>query len=241
MSDDWDHIYRIRQSLRNLGIVCVVCFVGMAILSATVAALNIDGSFKRPILAAVVFSSAFGSFSLMGWWLLLTYHRYRLYLSSSAIRQDGAIKSYSVSILSIHEAQWRLRPKGGSIVLLYSHGQFKIEFDPFTLADRDAIIAILRDTLPAQCHRNWNEFNERFVAASPQRQRQQIRAEQTLLLAVLAFALVFGVAGFAGLGNEYFMYSAVNLAGFVWLRSNKRQPPGDNQAGQQPFRIEPLR
>jgi hypothetical protein len=115
-------------------------------------------------------------------------------------------------------------------VLLYSHGQFRIEFDPFTLADRHAIIAILRDTLPEQCQRNWDEFNERFVAPSPQRQRRQIRAGQTLSMAVLAFALVFGMAGFAGLGNEYFIYSAVNLAALVWCRRNRRQPPRDNQA-----------
>lgn len=218
MPEQSEQIYRMKRSLRDVGIVGIVCFVGMAILSATVALLNPDGSFKHPMLAAVVFSSGFGLFSLTGWWLLLTYYRYRLLLSSTSIRQVELFRSHAVSIQSIHEAKWRLRPRSGSIAISFPEGKVKIEFDPFTRADRQRIISFLRDQLPAESHRNWEAFHERFLAPNPDRDRQQIRATQILSLVVLAFAVTFVLAGSIGLGGRYFVYSALNLAAFVWAR-----------------------
>ena len=222
--------YRQKRSVLTLGVVSTICFVSAAFGHSIIAILNPDGSFKYPFPTAVVGFLFYSTIASGGIWMILSYLKYRLTISSTQIQQTGVINAHAIDYQEINDAAWHIRPLHGKLQLASPRGDLTIKFEPFTDSDRQNIIWLLHERIPQSIQRNWDEFNVRHVAPNPKREQAQIRVGQFLSLAVLAFAIVFTVAAFVGLGNQYYVYSVLNLAGFTWVRWRKKAQPPDKAA-----------
>ncbi len=228
MANSFDHVFRMKRSVRTEGILCTVAFVAMGIFSVVVALMNEDGSIARPLLAAVLFGVFWSAFSLLGILLLITHHRYRLFLGEQRIKQVGCFRSIQISIDDIHTAEWNTHPPAGSLLVNTSDKRFRIRFDSFTAADREVVITFLREHLAADCQQGWPRFHERFLTDNPRRIRQQRQIKRLLSLMLIVFAVVFAIAALRGHGIHYIVLSIVNVAAFVWILRRPRTSPGDD-------------
>ena len=68
----------MRPYFRNVGLIGTIFFVVVGLVSTLAAYFNVDGSFARPKLAALLFGLFWSAFTLLGIWLLLLYYKYRL-------------------------------------------------------------------------------------------------------------------------------------------------------------------
>ncbi|MCA9237971.1 MAG: hypothetical protein KDA44_21005 [Planctomycetales bacterium] len=222
MYEQWDHTYRLRPYFRNVGIVCTSLFLCALVGSVLAAYFNIEGSFARPALAIAFFSVVFGSFTLLGVWLILAYLKYRLFLNDNAICQVGVLQTKSIALNAIHELKWRLFPQGGSCVLTSLGTKLKIEFNNFTNAEKAELITYLHQSVASDRQTNWDHFHDRFLVNSPERARQQQSSKRILILAIFGFAAVFGVAWISGRGFQYLVISIVNLLVGAWAALRDR-------------------
>ena len=56
LTPNWTHCYRLRRSVRNIGVAAIAFGILMGVWSTLVAWFNVDGSFPNPILATVFFA-----------------------------------------------------------------------------------------------------------------------------------------------------------------------------------------
>ncbi len=232
MCDEWDHIYRLRQYFRNIGIVCTAFFLCAWVASVLAAYINIDGSFARPALAIAIFSVGWGGFTLLGVWLILAYVKYRLFLNDTTIRHAGVLSSRSISLDTIEELKWRLFPLGGSCVLTSAGARIKIEFGNFTKAERSDLITYLRGRVSESRQANWDLFHDHLLAHSPETARQQRSAKRVFILTLFGFAMVFAVLWFWGHGGRFLAISLVNAVVGAWAAFRDRQTNGAEQPSQ---------
>src|SRR5260370_35504830 len=77
--------FRLRPYYLVVGIVCAGFFAVVGVTSTVVAYFNVDGSFARPYLAALVFGVFWSGFTALAVWVIAAYFRERLILSPSTI------------------------------------------------------------------------------------------------------------------------------------------------------------
>src|SRR5262245_33709454 len=90
--------YRLRRYYLVVGVVCAVFFAAMGIASTVAALWNIDGSFARPQLAALIFGTFWSGFTLLAVWVIVAYFRERLYFGKAGVVQHGIFHSRSLQI-----------------------------------------------------------------------------------------------------------------------------------------------
>ncbi|MHC4875156.1 MAG: hypothetical protein ACYTGL_01580 [Planctomycetota bacterium] len=214
----------MKRSVRTEGILCTVAFVAMGTFSVVVALVNEDGSIARPLLAAFLFGVFWSAFSLLGILLLVTHHRYRLFLGEQRIKQVGCIRSVQVAIDDIHSAEWQTHPPAGSLRVNTGHERFRIRFESFSAADRELVITFLREHLAADCQQGWPRFHDQFLTDNPRRSRHQRQMKRLLSLLLFVFAVVFAIVGLRGHGIHYMVISFVNIAASLWILRRPRNP-----------------
>jgi hypothetical protein len=122
-----NEILYLRPSYRNLGIVGLLFFLGMMIMSV---ALSASGG---RIVAACVFT-AFGGFWVeMSVWILLTYWRGWLRIGQGPMTEKGVIRTKAMSISEIVRLRWRL---SRAIVLRSSSTRIGLDANPFSTRNR---------------------------------------------------------------------------------------------------------
>src|SRR5438132_3763373 len=67
--------FRLRRYYLVIGVVCAALFAIMGVTSTLAAYWNIDGSFARPKLAALIFGTFWSGFTLLAVWVILAYFR----------------------------------------------------------------------------------------------------------------------------------------------------------------------
>lgn len=78
--------YRLSRYALESGIVFVSLFGLIGIASTLAALLNIDGSFRYPLITAVVLGVFWSGPTSYGCWLILAYYRHRLILGPQFVR-----------------------------------------------------------------------------------------------------------------------------------------------------------
>lgn len=217
MADAAHNQFRMRRSIRQLGVTGLVFFCGMSIASGAFAFFTPNQIGAPSIVLAAMFATPWLLFVALSLWILRTYSRYSLSVTPSAIQQITAFHIKNIPIQQIHEAEWRLRPRSGSIVLRSTTISLTIEFDPFTTEERQTIVSLLQECIPVSSHRNWGLFHERFVANLPVRRRQATSNARILSLVLFVFGQAFLVAAFLGLGYHLAVIGVVNSAAAYWV------------------------
>jgi hypothetical protein len=211
IQEEYDHAYRLRPYFRNIGIACTSLFLCAWIGSVLVAYFNIDGSFARPGLAIIFFSIVWGSFTLLGVWLILAYFKYRLLRYDNTICHVGILQNKIISLDTLQELKWRQFPQGGSCVLTAVGTYIKIEFNNFTKAEQTELIAYLRGRVNEDLQTNWDAFYHRFLVVSPERARQQHSLKRILILAIFGLAAAFAALWLLDRGAHFLVLSIVNM------------------------------
>lgn len=216
MEHEWTHCYRMRPYYRNVGLVCTVFFAVVGAVSTLAAYFNIDGSFARPKLAALIFGLFWSAFTCLGIWLLLLYYKYRLFVDDSSLRQVGTVHDSHIKVNLVDELRWRRFPKDGSVRLSGSFGVLKIELGNFNNVDREKLITFLRHAISDTKQVGWQQFNEQ-VADSPDKQRRSRLARMLVVFVFAAHAIAFGIVWALGRELQYLVMAAVNAVAAAYL------------------------
>jgi hypothetical protein len=208
----------MRPYFRNAGGACTAFFLVVGFVSTFAAFFNIDGSFPRPKLMALVFAMSWSLFVLLGVWLLLLYYRYRLFVNDTVLRQVGVMRKQHADLSLVNELKWRRFPSGGSVRLSGSFGILKIGLGNFGSADRDRLIAFLRQAIGDANQQGWDEFRRQFDD-TPEKRKRARRFRFWLAIFLIANAIAFAVAWMMGFGAMHLPMSIVNaVVGGYWLR-----------------------
>ena len=208
--------YRPRRYYLIVGIVGVVFFSAAAIISTYVAYWNIDGSFARPVLAAVIFGSFWSLFTLLSVWVVLAYYRECLTLDEGQITQQGIIRSKLMHIDDVTHIKWRRIPQGGSIVIRTLTDRLKIYFDNFTVEERRELISFLHGIIAPNIQEGWSQFEECHLKIQQQPIQKSRSAAVVCALLLFSFAGIFNYCWVAGLGSKWLFIGAVNALGGLW-------------------------
>jgi len=158
-----------------------------------------------------MFSIVWGSFTLLGLWLILAYFKERLTLTGETICQVGVIRTKSMPFDAVQELTWRLHPQGGSCILTSMDTKIKLEFGNFTRDDRTELIICLRQRVAVDLQSNWDSFHEQYIAHSPDRSQKQQAASWILVFVLFGFAVLFAVLWLTGWGPRYLILAVMNM------------------------------
>ena len=218
MQDDWRYRYRLRASLRNLGVVGTAFMVGMTLLSvAAWLRQPANNQVNMPFVISILLL-----FSALYIYFLLLYHRYRLFVADSSIRQTGILRDKHVDLSMIQELKWRCFPQGGSVRLSGNSSELKIGLGNLEKQDRLQLIDFLRLTIAESKQVGWQKFNDQF-ANTPERQKKSIRAQVLFALIFGAHTLAFGTIWAIGGGVQFLVYCVINAGMAVYLLRLYRQ------------------
>lgn len=147
----------------EMGLVSVVVFSLMGSASVIAAILNVDGSFRRPLLAACIFGGFWGCLCLVGVWMILIYLRHELHIDSGNVRHRGGLFSGSVCVSRLTAATWKSFTREGSLTLHESSGSVKVAFGNYTYEERRELIRFFREALVACDQQGWEQFEKRCL------------------------------------------------------------------------------
>jgi hypothetical protein len=240
MEHQWTRCYRMRPYFRNVGLICTVFFAVVGLVSTLVAYFNIDGSFARPKLAALIFGLFWSAFTFLGIWLLLLYYRYRLFVNDSSLRQIGVLRDSQMDMSLVDELRWRRFPKGGSVRMSGVFGVLKIELGNFSIVNREELVAFLRQAISENRQIGWQQFNEQ-LADTPDKRKRSRRARILLALVFGGHAIAFGIVWAVGRDLQYLVMSGVNavVAAYLIRVHLRDQTVSATHAGEQSGEPEP--
>ncbi len=162
---DGPRYYRVHKIYLVLGTVGVVFFGTAGLVSTLAAATNFDGSFGRPVTAAIIFGSGWSCITLPSVWLILEYRRSRLFISANAVCKVGVFRTQTLLWSEITAAQWRTNLQGGKLVLRARAGKISIEFAAYRWDEDFKPIAFFRSRLSENVQAGWDKFETNALAA----------------------------------------------------------------------------
>ena len=147
-----DQVLRLKKSYRNLGVMCLIFFSGMMVVSFFGI---LSESNLLDALRAVGFC---GCLLVLPAMMLLAYYRQSISIQEETIIQTGIFRQRKIAFTEMAGVRWRLFPAGGSVVLRSSTEKIKIHFDNFEAQQKHPLILSLRRSLPQSIQQNWEPF-----------------------------------------------------------------------------------
>jgi hypothetical protein len=210
-------VYRVRRTYVWFAAACCAFFVAIDVTTVVAAWWNIDGSFARPKLAAVLFGLFWSAWALASVWLWSFAVRYRLNFTAEEIVQQGAWFRKVIPRHALQTIVWRTIPRGGSVRVKSPYAAATIEFGLFTEAERQRVIERVRGLIDADRQEHWEVFHRRHVLHEvPPPPINPLWARRLVSAGLLAFALFFAAQGAVRGENRLFVMAAVNLAAALW-------------------------
>ena len=202
--------YRAASRHRRTGIVCTAVFLALGGVSAVGAWLNLDGSFQRPRLAAVMFGVFWDGFALLGLYLIALASRYRLFITDDAVRQVGVWRDRTLRFDAVRRLEWRRFPRGGSVKLRTDDEAMVVDFDPLKPPERTDVRRRLAAAVPEERQIGRVEFDRLFAEAEARRASSK-PTSLVVPAAFLACGVAFVAAWWFGLGPQFLPVAAVNI------------------------------
>ncbi|NNE00053.1 MAG: hypothetical protein HKN47_22260 [Pirellulaceae bacterium] len=206
----------LRPTYRILGWVCTVLFAVVGIASVWAAYWNTDNSFARPLVAVILFGLLYSFFVSLGFWLLALSYRYRLVIDRDVVYQRGVLREQTMALKSIEQVTWRRRPANGSVWLTGRGDVLKIDFQNFTVQQRDQLVRILHEMLASDQQAGWDAYCEKF-AETPDRHARSRRYRRRMVWLFGIHSIVFTAFGIGGFGGQFVVVAIVNALMAVYL------------------------
>jgi hypothetical protein len=213
--------YRIHRRYFLLGCACAVCFISFGIASTAVAYFNIDGSFRRPKLAALIFCIFWGACTLLSVFLIVAYFREKLVLTPLAIAYRGVLRKKLIESDSVACIKWRTWPAGGSLVVQGRFRRITVHLSNFKEDQQVEIIQYFRRCFRTEIQENWLRFENlrrgSSLPISPQANQMLRYAFLAGAIILLFFAILLGYCSYTGLGMNYLASAIVNVLGAFFI------------------------
>ncbi len=151
--------FHLRKSYRNEGVVCLVFFLLIGVVSSG-AWLMIAPPGRRMIALcpAVFFALFWGFWVCLSCWILLAYRLGQLRVGNRQVIQKGVIGRKEIDLASIAVVRWRIFQTGGSISLRTLTKRLTIHLDKFERDERLWLIRYFHNKLPEAVEENWSLF-----------------------------------------------------------------------------------
>jgi hypothetical protein len=207
--------YRLRRYYLILGVLCAIFFAAIGGFSTAAAYFNLDGSFPRPVLAAIIFAVFWSGFMLLSLWIVAAYFRERLILDSSEIVQHGVFRVRTLEVAEVCRIKWRNRPVGGSIVVRTELEKITIYLNNFTKDERKEIVLFFREIFVDEIQEGGLQFDECARNLFLAKKRSAV-LETVMPTVLMLFAGLFAYCWFTGLGAQFLFLSFVNAVVGLW-------------------------
>lgn len=167
--------YRLRRYYLWLGLTCLAFFVVIGVASSLAAYLNIDGSFRHRIPAAIFFGTFWSFWIVLSLHLVLAYVRERLSFSDQELAFQGIYRLKSIPYGEVREIRWRRIPASGSVAVVGRQQRIRIYFNNYTPQEREELIHLIRIAFEPEIQRDWEQFVNRHVSPAPDDPRKALR------------------------------------------------------------------
>lgn len=148
--------FSVRKVYRNDGILCLVFSTGLLCLSVYLGMTE-----TRPELRGQFFFFAIGfcgGLDVLGFLYLFQYRREKTVVDERSLRMIGVLTTREIDFSEVVDAQWKVYPLPGRLVLKTLTGKVRIKFGKFEQERRGSLIRILRGSLPESVQRGWSLF-----------------------------------------------------------------------------------
>lgn len=181
--------YRLSRHALEVGVVASSLFGFMGILSVIAALSNFDGSFGRPVTAAVTLGLGWSCLALLGGWLILAYARHRLFVDSAIVRVTDCFTTRQIRLANVSRAVWKSFVKNGTLILYENTTIVKIGFGNYTFQERLELIRFFRTALADHSQDGWESFESRCMPAQVDYEEVRSRIHGLLRFAAIAWAV----------------------------------------------------
>jgi hypothetical protein len=196
-------------------IMFLVFYSLVDVASVTVALLNPDGSFERPVLGAVIFGTFWTGWVLLSLYLLVAYFRERWTLSDDAVSRQGVIWFRSLPITEVTSVRWFGYPAGGSVVLRGAGQKLTLWLGHSPKDEQVEIVEFVRNRLPTEIQTGWQDYvTSRDRVYKPIGKSRWVAACCGLLLAGCGGAFLY--CWWVGMGFEWGLIGEMSLVAAVW-------------------------
>lgn len=199
---------RLTRDWLEVGIVGIVFFAAMAVFSIVAAAFNIDGSFRHPIIAAVVFGSFWSGLTLLSCWMIAAYYRHRLCADRTVIRVTNCFRAREFKLDDIEAVDWRCKTGEGTLILNSASTRLKVRFGNYTYQERAMLIQFLRERLAELPQKGWEQFESRCMPPTADYKTVKMAMRGHMRFATVAWGIAIPV-----------MYAIL-----IWLKLNNGSP-----------------
>jgi hypothetical protein len=142
-------VFRLRKYHRNLAVVGLLLFVGLA------GAFAYLGASEGNAFVAVGIGCFWGCWAGLAVWTLLAYCRESLCFRDSTVIHQGVFRTTSIKLRDLVDLQWRTP---GTIVLRSKSEKIKVHLDKFEAEQRQRLIRRLQLSVPRSLQRDWDQF-----------------------------------------------------------------------------------
>ncbi|MEX1229815.1 MAG: hypothetical protein WEB58_06225 [Planctomycetaceae bacterium] len=222
--------YRLQWYYLLLGVVCLVFFLVMGISSVWAALTNIDGSFKRPILAAWIFGTFWSALVLLCIWVILAYYRELLIIDPTKITQHGIISVKSIALDDVTQVKWGRYSMNGSVLIRDSSTKIKIHLDNFTRTEIEEIKTFVREAVPEEIQTGRAELVAQREKLTSRRRPRSKNAVVTKSLVFLAIGSIFISVWAVEAAPQFLLAGIVNVVFallLLWNLRRRRKKKGD--------------
>jgi hypothetical protein len=228
-------VFRMGKKHLWIASLCTVGFLAIGVGSVMAAWWNVDGSFRHPHTAAIVFASFWSIWFALGIWLLLAYFRTRLVITADQIDKSGCLRTRSMFFDEVINARWRAYGRGGSLVLRSRDCRIAVHFDNFANDKQKEPRTIFRALLDDRVQESWENYESSIVHRVPADARKARRIRLFLAAVFLAHAFAFCALAVAGIGNQVqlLVTAVLNLVVGAWLMSKAHGTDSTNRGNPQ--------
>lgn len=114
MHEECDRTYRLRPYFRNVALTFTPVFLCFWIGSVIGAYF---GALAQPQIAVIMFSAFWGSWTLLGVWLIVAYFKNRLVLNGTTLHHVVFFHRKNIATNAVQNIKWRAYPISGSCVI----------------------------------------------------------------------------------------------------------------------------
>lgn len=138
--------YRFARTFLLQASCFTALFIFIDVSSVAAAYWNIDGSFGRPKLAALIFGLFWSGWVFLSLLLILAYFREHLLVSQNTITKYGCFFHRSIQVTEVNAVIWR----GNHVVVCTRSSKMKIDLSPFTRQNREGLTRYFLETFESR-------------------------------------------------------------------------------------------
>ena len=196
-------------------------------LVLSVALLNPDGSFDRPVLGAMIFGIFWTGWVLVSLFLLVAYFRERWTLSDDTVSTHGIFSIRSLPVTHVTSVRWFGYPAGGSIVLQGGGQKLTLWLNNSPKDEQGEIVEFVRNRFPPEIQIGWQDY----IAVRDRVRNPGVKSRWVAVLCALLFAgcgAAFIYCWWIGIGVQWGLIGQAMILVGVWylLRAAKGPAPG---------------